>query len=307
MVFPKNKSLIAVLWGLGFSMVILFFFMISRQYAPPEAKNDTYLQVVQKTRTLSQMRINLLKSVEMEKNAVMAQTDTESQEFANQSLVASAAVEQDRQLLLPLIQASALQDEEKLITEFNQCWTEFQRLDHDILELAVQNTNLKASGLSRDKGAGAIERFVAALEAVVRASLGTPGDDRTVALPALQATTAGLEIFSLHSFHIAEMSEEKMDELEAQIQAKEKEVVQALAELASIARETSQNNLSQAQTAFSEFAEVTAKVIDLSRRNSNIKSLELSLGRKRVIAAQCEEVLAAFQKAVQDRPFKAAK
>jgi hypothetical protein len=253
------------------------------------------------------MRINLLKAVEMEKNAVMAQTDAESQEFADQSLAASAAVEQDRQLLLPLVQASALQDEEKLVTEFNQCWTEFQRLDHDILELAVQNTNLKAAGLSRDKGTEAIERFTIALEAVVRANLGTPGDDRGVALPALQATTAGLQIFSLHSFHIAEMSEERMDHLEAQIKGKEKEVLQALAELAPIARDTSRDDLLQAQTAFSEFTEVTAKVIALSRQNSNIKSLELSLGRKRLIAAQCEEVLAAFQKAVQDRPFKAAK
>jgi len=307
MPFPKNKGLIAVLWGLGFSLGILLLFTISRQYAPPEKKNDTYLQVVQKTRTLSQMHINLLKAVEMEKNAVMAQTDTESQEFADRSLSASAAVEQDRQLLLPLIQASALQDEEKLITEFNQCWTEFRRLDHDILELAVQNTNLKAAGLSRDKGAEVIERFVAALKAVVCANLGTPNDDRAVALPALQATTAGLQIFSLHNFHIAEMSEEKMDQLEALIKAKEKAVVQALAELAPIARETSQDNFLQAKTAFSEFTEVTAKVIDLSRQNSNIKSLELSLGRKRVIAAQCEEVLASFQKAVQDRPFKAAK
>jgi hypothetical protein len=307
MQLPKHKGFIAVLWGVGFFMGILFFFMISEHYAPTEAINDTYLHVVQKSKVLSQMRINLLKSVEMEKNAVMAQSDQESQKFADQSLAASAAVEQDLQNLLPLIHASSLPDEEQLVMEFNTCWTAFRTLDHDILGLAVQNTNLKAADLSREKGAEAIQRFVADLEEVVRSNLGTLNDDRAVVLPSLQAITAGQQILNLHRFHIAEMSDEKMDHIETQMKVKEKEVLQSLDELASSVGQKSRDDVLQAKAAFSEFMEVTAKVVNLSRQNSNIKSLELSLGRKRVIAAQCEEVLAAFQKAVEDRPFKATK
>jgi hypothetical protein len=63
----------------------------------------------------------------------------------------------------------------------------------------------------------------------------------------------------------------------------------------------------QAKTAFSEFMEVTAEVIKLSRQNSNIKSLELSLGKKRKVTAQCDEILVAFQEAVQSRTFKATR
>jgi hypothetical protein len=98
-----------------------------------------------------------------------------------------------------------------------------------------------------------------------------------------------------------------MDQIEMEMNVKEKEVRQSLDELFTIVGPKSQDDLLQAKTAFSEFMEVTAKVINLSRQNSNIKSLELSLGKKRLIAAQCEEILTALQKTVQDRPFKGAK
>jgi hypothetical protein len=52
---------------------------------------------------------------------------------------------------------------------------------------------------------------------------------------------------------------------------------------------------------------VTAEVIKLSRQNSNIKSLELSLGKKRKLTAQCDEILAALQETVQRRTFKATR
>ncbi len=306
MQFPKSNGRIAVLWGIGFSMGILFFFMITKYYGPFEPMNDTYLNVVKKSEILSQMRNNLLKSVEMEKSAVMALTDVESQEFADQSLAASAAVEQNLQLLRSLIDATSLQDEEKLVIEFNTCWTEFRKLDQVILELAVQNTNLKAAALSREKGAETMRRFKLALEDIIRSNSGTPNEGR-VARPSWRATTAGLQIFNLHSSHIAEISDENMAQIEMQMKVEEKEAAKSLDELAGIVGKESREALLRAKAAFSEFMEVTATVIKLSRQNSNIKSLALSLGRKRKVAAECEEVLAAFQEAVHDRPFKAAK
>lgn len=306
MQFSDNKTLIAVLWGLGFSMTIMFLFIVSRHYDHSEPAIDTYLHVVQKIKILSQMRINLLKSVDTEKSAVMALTDEESGKFADQSLAAAAAVEQDLKILLPLVEASSLQEEEQLVKEFTTCWTEFRTLNQVILDLAVQNTNLKAASLSREKGAETMQRFVAALEDIVRSNIGGANED-SVALPSLHATTAGLQIFNLHSFHIAEISDEKMDQIEKQMNSKENEVRQSLDELAPIVGQKSQDDVLRAKAAFSEFMEATAKVIELSRQNTNIKSLDLSLGRKRRIAAECEEILATFQKAVKERPFKATK
>jgi len=63
----------------------------------------------------------------------------------------------------------------------------------------------------------------------------------------------------------------------------------------------------QAEAAYHEFANVTVKIIELSRQNTNIKSFELSLNRKRNITSQCEEILTSLQDAVQSRSFKATR
>ncbi len=255
---------------------------------------------------MSQMRINLLKSVEMEKNAVMAETDEESQVFADKSLAASAAVEQDQKQLNSLIEAAPIQDERNLVIEFNNCWTELRKLDQVILNLAVQNTNLKAASLSREKGAEAMRRFEHALEDVMRPYLRAQNEGRVTRL-LYHAMTSALKLYNLHSFHIAEASDEKMDQIEMQMKAEENEASKSLDELTGIVGEKSRQALLQAKTAFTEFMEVTAEVIKLSRQNSNVKSLELSLGKKRKVAAQCDEILVTFQEAVQNRTFKATR
>jgi hypothetical protein len=304
--FPNVKGRSALLWGIGISVGLLLFVVISKYYTPPMRYEDTYKNIVEKREILSQMRANLHKSVEMEKNAVMALTDEESREFADQSLAASAVVEQNQKQLNALIDAAPLEDERKLVIEFNTCWTELRKIDHVILDLAVQNTNLKAASLSRVKGAEAMQRFEHALNGVMKSYSGTRNEGRVARL-ILSAITAGLKIHNLHSFHIAEASDEKMDQIETQMKTEENKASKSLDELASIVGEKNRQVLLQAKTAFSEFMEVTAEVIKLSRQNSNIKSLELSLGKTRKVTAQCDEILAAFQEVVQSRTYKATR
>jgi hypothetical protein len=306
--FPNGKGRSALFGGIGICVGLLLFAVISTyyNYEPPVRLADTYKNIVEKRKILSQMRTNLLKSVEMEKNAVMAQIDEESQVFADQSLAASAALEQNLKELNSLIDADPMQDEMNLVNEFNNCWTELRKLDQVILTLAVQNTNLKAASLSREKGAETMRRFEHALEDVMRPYLRTQNEGRVARLQC-HAMTSTLKIYNLHSFHIAEASDEKMDQIEMQMKADENEASKSLDELTGIVGEKSRQALLLAKTAFIEFMEVTAKVIQLSRQNTNVKSLDLSLGRKHKVAAQCDAILAAFQEAVQNRTFKATK
>jgi hypothetical protein len=304
--FPSAKGKSAVLWGIGICLGLLLFAVISTYYNSPKRLEDTYNIFVKKREILSQMRINLLKSVEMEKSAVMAQTDEESQLFADQSLAALAAVAQDQKQLNSLIDAAPMQDERNLVIEFNNCWTELGKLDQVILNLAVQNTNLKAASLSREKGAKAMRRFEQALEDVMRPYLGAQNEGRVARL-IYHAMTSALRIYNLHSFHVAEASDEQMDQIEMQMKAEENEASKSLDELIGIVGGKSRQALLQAKTAFTEFMAVTAEVIKLSRQNSNVKSLELSLGRIRKVAAQCDEILVTFQEVVQNRAFKATK
>ncbi len=298
MQFLKYKGRSDILWGIGIVVGILLLAVLSRYYLPPLHMESTYRNIVMKGEVVAQMRINLLKSVEMEKNAVMAITDEESRKFADQSLAASTAIEQNLADLHSLIDAVPLQNEKKLAAEFITCWTELRQLDQIILDFAVQNTNLKAASLSQEKGSELLQRLEHALENLMSSYAGNPNEAR-INLFSFQAITAGLKAFNLHSSHIAEASDVKMDQIETQIKAEENVVAKSLDGLAEIVGDENNNLLLQAKTSFSEFNKVTAQVIKLSRQNSNIKSLEFSLGRKRKIAAQCDEILAAFQETVQ--------
>lgn len=58
-----------------------------------------------------------------------------------------------------------------------------------------------------------------------------------------------------------------------------------------------------ARGALERFMGINAEIIVLSRRNSDVRSLALSLGQKRTLAARCEETLQALQDALAKRAF----
>ena len=86
-----------------------------------------------------------------------------------------------------------------------------------------------------------------------------------------------------------------------------REVRTSFNDLSRLVDERGRTFLDAASFAFEEFMKVNSEVVRLSRINSNIKSLELSLGRKRKVAAQCEETLNSIQDVIRDRTFKATK
>jgi hypothetical protein len=98
-----------------------------------------------------------------------------------------------------------------------------------------------------------------------------------------------------------------MDGLEKTIRENDAMARRSLNALQPLVSPDRQPALRQAQAAYDEFAKVTASVIKLSRQNTNIKSLELSLNRKRNITSQCDEILTSLQDAVQSRSFKATR
>ena len=60
-----------------------------------------------------------------------------------------------------------------------------------------------------------------------------------------------------------------------------------------------------ASAAFERFKMVNAEIMRLSRRNSNVRSLALSMGRKRTVTAQCDDQLRALDEALSKHEFSA--
>ena len=262
--------------------------------------------MTKKMDVLARMRIDLLKSVEAEKMAVMADTDESSQDYAAESRKAAGALERDRLELGLLIKKDTTDREVNLFQEFERCWTEFRKIDQVLLDFAVKNTNIKAANLSFVQGGKAVKDFEEALYPLISNQSSAKEDPQITQLVS-KAMVAGIEIHYLHAPHIAAANDEQMDKIEKDIKLNEAIISKALNRLTPLIPEKRQGSLQKARTAYNELSKVTAQVIELSRQNTNIKSFELSLGRKRKITAQCDEILKSLEDAVRSRSFKATR
>jgi hypothetical protein len=294
---------VALLITLILAVLVLFF----SRFLEQDVRYKTVLGNTAKVIEISsRMRINLLKSTDLKKAAVMAITDEESHVFAKQSRESADAVERDYHELKSLIDAAKIDNEMKLLKEFSDNWNHLQTIDRELLSLAVENTNIKAANLSYTAAAQAITRFEQLLSELM--DMPTSVDEQTqAAKSAYEAVTAAFMIYSLEAPHINEARDKKMDELENLMDMNEKKVRHALHDLSRITARQGRVTSNDALSAFMKFMEVHREVLRLSRMNTNIKSLELSLGRKRKVAVQCEEILNSIQDAVQDRSFKATR
>jgi hypothetical protein len=62
-------------------------------------------------------------------------------------------------------------------------------------------------------------------------------------------------------------------------------------------------SLGEAVAALDRFADTHADIITLSRLNTNVRSLALTLGRKRTLTLACDDALAALEKALAKYQF----
>lgn len=73
------------------------------------------------------------------------------------------------------------------------------------------------------------------------------------------------------------------------------------------AQAASRTRIAAANTALDRFMMLNAQVISLSRANTNVKSLALALGQKRMLSASCDDSLRVLQDALTKRGFSATR
>jgi hypothetical protein len=298
----RSKSLLVGVLA-GMLILLLALYILQPPGGGPSGQLDLILQ---KATVLGGMRANLLKAVEAEKSAVLSESDPAALALAGQARALAQAVETDRQEMHRLLGLDARPDETKLLAEFDAAWAEFQKIDQELLQLATDNTNLRATSLSRSEATRQIKQFEAAIAVSIRAAEGQPQAASTNLL-AGRAVSSALHILILHAPHIDAAADADMDAMEAEMGSRASQVAQDLGQLQGLVGPAGQDGLRQAQAAFDDFMRTTAEVTRLSRMNNSIKSMELSLGRKRKVVALCDDALAALQSVVQARSFKATR
>ncbi len=251
---------------------------------------------------VGRMQLDLASAAESEKSAVLAITDEDSQKFADQARAAAAEVERERQELAALLATGGTQPERDLLAQFSQAFANLQHVDSEVLALAVKNTNLKAYSLLFGPAADTLAEMDAALARVV-ATVADAADAKRVMLMAFGARLGVLRIQTLLAPHIAEESDAKMDQMEASMAKEEANIRKDLDGLAALPKLARDADLATAAASFGRYTEIKARILPLSRENTNVRSLSLSLNQKRKAMLVCLGALGSLKQAILDEPI----
>jgi hypothetical protein len=262
-------------------------------------------QLVEARRLASDLHVEFTRASDAANRAVMADTDEASAAAADEARQARQAVERDLKGLQPMLESLGYREDMKYLEGFRTRFDEYRRLDDEILPLAVENTNLKAQRLSFGPAREAAGAFRTSVEAAVRSS--AVKDSCCADALATKAVAALLEIQVLQAPHIAESDDQVMTRLEQQMAASEAVARKALEQLKVILPPSAAPQLASAVAALDRFKAINDELIVLSRRNTNVRSLALSLGRKRVVVAECEDQLRALKQALAKHGFTATR
>jgi hypothetical protein len=259
-------------------------------------RSPALTQQVEARRLAADLRVQFTKSNEAGNRAVMSGTDDEASAAAGEARTSTEAVAHSVEQLRPLLMSLGYDEEHRLLDAFAMRFDEYTKLDAEILPLSLENTNLKAQRLSFGSARESAEMFRTAVTAA--AATADSSSRWHAEAVAQRAIAALLDILALQGPHISEAQEATMARLEDQIAAADATAGDALVELRQLTGNKATEKLGSANDALFQFRATTKEVILLSRRNSDVRSLALSLGRKRTVAAAADDDLRALEQAL---------
>jgi hypothetical protein len=264
----------------------------------------TFTRLMQARELGAELSVRVVKSADASNRAVMADTDEASIAFAHEAEQETEAVQNELDRLATLLRSLDYADELALLAEFRAAFAQYRTLDHEVLALAVENTNLKAQRMSFGASHQAADTMRDTLEAAI-GSTAMQGNWQARSL-VLTAIVAVREIEILQGPHIAASEDALMTQLEQQMAASEDKARRALRDAAQLKAEL-KPALDAAGAALTRFMAINSQIVTLSRRNSNVRSLALALGRKRTLTAACEGSLRALSARLAKHDFPATR
>jgi hypothetical protein len=276
---------------------------IAASCAPPP--KTSLEQLSRATMLAADLRVQFTKAGDAANRSVMADTDETSVTFAHEAEDATQATQKDSGDLRPLLMSLGYSQELQLLDQFDQQFADYRALDRSVLDLAVENTNLKAQRLSFGPVHDAAAAFQSAADAA--AASAAQADRWHAQALAASAVADVREIDVLEAPHIAASDDAAMTRMEASMAAAQKNARASLTALSMLLPAAARSKVQAATVALDQLMKLNAQLIALSRQNSNVKSLALSLGKKRMLTATCDDTLRALQDALGKRGFAATR
>ena len=257
-------------------------------------------------RTLAaSIRVQFNRADDASNRAVMADTDEASISFARDAETTTKLVERDVNALAPPLQGLGYTKELRSFQQFQKHFSEYRKLDREILALAVENTNLKAQALEFGAARSTADGFRDSLGSV--ASKVPPKDRSRADELVARATLAVREIQVLLAPHIASRSDAEMSRMEQEMAALDRAARDALNALNDLAPPDVRAQPAPPLFTLDKFKDITAQIVKLSRRNTNVRSFDLALRSKPPLATACDDDLRALQEALAQEGSKATR
>ncbi|HVZ75314.1 MAG TPA: hypothetical protein VHJ20_23210 [Polyangia bacterium] len=261
-------------------------------------------QLVEARKLAADLHVQFVKAADASDRAVLADTDEASVAFAHEADAAAQSVQSDLAELGTRLQGLHYDDETKLLDELGKRFADYRKVDRDILSLAVANTNLKAQRLAF----GPIRDAADQLKATLGLAVGVAAaKDRARAEAAVaEAVIAVREIEVLQAPHIAEADATAMGHLEEEMSKREQAARTALETLRPLLPRA-KDQLAAATVSLDQFRKLSADLVSLSRQNTNVRSLALSLRPKPALTAACDSTIASLEEALGKHGFTATR
>jgi hypothetical protein len=119
---------------------------------------------------------------------------------------------------------------------------------------------------------------------------------------AAEAQSGAWRIQALLPPHIAEESDRIMDELEARM-ATEDQIIRSDLKALAVPIGPGRLDLDTARSSYARFTELKTQILELSRQNTNVRSLIVSLNQKRKAVQMCKDALDSLEQAIREEPL----
>jgi len=268
---------------------------------------DPVAQITAKEKRLTlvnEMRLALAAASEALNSAVMSTREKDFATFAQEVRSADADLEKGRTELGQLLKDRANPREAELMGRVDQTLGEFQQIHQQLMDLAVQNSNRKAFELAFGPAMKLLNEINDVLSGIVTEYTDSASDNRLRIVQFAEEARIGLlgtQVLLLP--HIAEESDLRMDEFEAQISEHSRRVSENLAALKVELPQEEQSSLETTTLRYTEFEQLKSKIITLSRQNTDLRAVAIALKDKRQAMLACQDALVALERAIRAEPI----
>jgi hypothetical protein len=269
------------------------------------APKAALIQVGEAQELAADLRVQLHRSAGSVQQAIMADTDESSSAFVSDARESGATLDADLARIEPIVSQIGSPDEVRGVQDVKTALDRLREIDRTLLELASENTNAKAQRLAFGPAREAADALRSHLDGAVRAAL--PAQALRAQLLAARVQLGVREIQALQAPHIAEADDAAMTALEQQMAASEASARAALAELAQLLGSAGQAELDAAREQLDRFAQTQRELVELSRANSDVRSLAVALGDRRTLTATCDAALTALQQELAKHGLEATR